>query len=142
MAEFEAIFSRTPRLTVEILLEIDGKLVLIERQESSWHGQWHLPGGSVFYREKITDTIQRIGFEELGIAIEPVKMLWPVEYWDEIKERGFGFAVGIGYICKSLELITPEIISEWKEQHIEVFSQIPANTIREQIPLINQVLPS
>lgn len=138
--EFKAIYSQTPRLTVDIILKINSGLVLIERQEASWHGQWHLPGGTVFYREKISDAISRVGLEELGILVRPIKLIEPIEYWDEIKERGFGFSIGLAYTCEAVGPISSEIILAWKNQKIEIFSQTPVNTVREQIPLINQIL--
>jgi len=139
-AEFKTIYSQTPRLTVDIILKIGSGLVLVERQEESWHGQWHLPGGTVFYREKLANAIRRVGLEELGIAVQPLKLVEPIEYWDELEERGFGFSVSLVYICEAVEPITPELISAWKNQKIEIFDQVPANTVREQIPLIKHQL--
>ena len=138
--EFKAIYSQIPRLTVDIILRVNTGIILVERQEESWHGQWHLPGGTVFYREKIVDAINRIGLEELGISVKPVKLIGPIEYWDEINERGFGFSIGLAYICEAVEPISSEVILAWKNQKIEVFNQTPANTVREQIPLLDQLI--
>ena len=138
--EFKSIFSRTPRPTVEILLLTDQGIVLVQRQEASWHGQWHVPGGSVFYREHVADTIKRVGQEELGIGIEAIEFQEYVEYWDEVVERGFGYSIGLAHICRALEPITPEILARWQAEHIEIFAAIPPNTIREQQPMIEKAL--
>ncbi len=138
--EFRDIFSRTPRATVEILLLTEAGIVLVQRQEASWHGQWHVPGGSVFYREHVVDTIRRVGQEELGIAVEPIEFQEYVEYWDEVRERGYGYSLGLAHICRSAEPITPEILAKWQAEHIGIYPEIPPNTIREQQPMIRKAL--
>jgi hypothetical protein len=49
--DFAFIYSKVPRLTVEVIVVVDGGVVLVKRQEASWQGQWHIPGGTVLYKE-------------------------------------------------------------------------------------------
>jgi len=58
---------RNPLLTVDIIIEIDGKIVLIERKNPP-HG-WALPGGFVDYGESIESAAVREAAEETSLAV-------------------------------------------------------------------------
>jgi 8-oxo-dGTP diphosphatase len=58
---------RNPLLTVDIIIEIDGKIVLIERKNPP-HG-WALPGGFVDYGESIENAAVREAAEETSLAV-------------------------------------------------------------------------
>jgi len=58
---------RNPLLTVDIIIEIDGKIVLIERKNPP-HG-WALPGGFVDYGECIESAAAREAAEETSLAV-------------------------------------------------------------------------
>ena len=58
---------RNPLLTVDIIIAIDGKIVLIERKNPP-HG-WALPGGFVDYGESIESAAVREAAEETSLAV-------------------------------------------------------------------------
>ncbi|MCK4838483.1 MAG: NUDIX hydrolase [Desulfobulbaceae bacterium] len=58
---------RNPVPTVDAIIEIGGKIVLVERRNPP-HG-WALPGGFVDYGETLEDAVQREAFEETGLQI-------------------------------------------------------------------------
>jgi ADP-ribose pyrophosphatase YjhB (NUDIX family) len=58
---------RNPLLTVDIIIEIDGKIVLIERKNPP-HG-WALPGGFVDYGESLESAALREAEEETSLAV-------------------------------------------------------------------------
>ena len=50
--EFDWIFSRVPRLTVEVVISEPGRGVLLSlRDIEPCRGMWHLPGGTVRFGE-------------------------------------------------------------------------------------------
>ena len=53
--EFRSIYSKVPRLCVEVIIKTSGGIVLSLRKLPSWHGKWHIPGGTVYYKEKVAD---------------------------------------------------------------------------------------
>src|SRR5690349_15119817 len=54
--EFDAIYSRVPRLTVEIIVpDGQGAVFLTKRAIAPFAGQWHLPGGTVYFAEPLLD---------------------------------------------------------------------------------------
>ena len=63
----EIAVHRNPVPTVDIIIEIAGKIVLIERKNPP-HG-WALPGGFVDYGESFEQAAAREALEETGLAL-------------------------------------------------------------------------
>ena len=70
MAEKE---KKNPLPTVDILIEIDGGIVLIERKNPP-HG-WAIPGGFVDYGESMETAAVREAKEEISLDVELVEQL-------------------------------------------------------------------
>lgn len=68
-----ALTPRNPVPTVDVIIEIDGGIVLIQRKNPP-HG-WALPGGFVDYGETLEDAARREALEETGIAIELIEQM-------------------------------------------------------------------
>ena len=90
--------------------------------------QWHLPGGSVHYQEKIADCIQRIAKEELNIPVIAQKHLGYIEYFSEEKERGFGYSVSLVFLCVPMN--SNISLDKGADRH-GFFKELPENTIAE-----------
>ncbi len=63
----ENIQPRNPLLTVDIIISIDGGIVLIERRNPPYG--WALPGGFVDYGETVEEAAAREAKEETGLSI-------------------------------------------------------------------------
>lgn len=61
----------TPALTVDVIIEVDGGIVLIERRNPP-HG-WALPGGFVDRGETVETAAVREAREETGLEVELVR---------------------------------------------------------------------
>lgn len=127
--EFKKIFSRVPRLCVDLIIKIHGGIILTFRNLPSYKDMWHLPGGMVRYKETIEQVIARIAQEELHMSVKAVRTLGYIEYPSEEKERGFGWAVSIPIICipHSEEFTVGKDASEAK-----IFTELPDAIIPEQ----------
>ena len=68
--EFDWIFSRVPRLTVEVVMASSDRGVLLAlRDFGPCKGLWHLPGGTVRFGEPVTGAVRRVALDELGLTV-------------------------------------------------------------------------
>ncbi len=99
-AEFQAIFSRVPRLTVEVVIAAPDRGVLLAlRKIPPCEGLWHLPGGTVRFGEPATDAVRRVALHELGLEVQPGELLGYVEYPSHY-ENGLDSPVGLGFAAE------------------------------------------
>ncbi len=134
--EFKFLYSQVPRLVVEVVVKIEAGVVLTLRKDAAWNNLWHIPGGTVFYQEYIEDAIQRIAEEELSITVTKQKLLGYLEYPSEVKQRGFGWSVGLVFLCTA----NSSLPSENEEgEKIKVFDYIPENIVEEHKKILNQL---
>ncbi len=61
----------TPKLTVDAIVEYDGKIVLIERKNIPFG--WALPGGFVDVGESVETAVRREMMEEINTELENLK---------------------------------------------------------------------
>ena len=79
--EFDSIYAKVPRLTVEIIVRNEaGELFLTKRSIEPCKGKWHLPGGTVRFGEPMVEAVKRIAARELGIEVTDSKNVGYIEY--------------------------------------------------------------
>ncbi len=61
---------KKPAVTVDAVVEVDYKILLIKRKNPPYKGQWALPGGFVEYGESVEEAIKREVMEESNVKIE------------------------------------------------------------------------
>jgi 8-oxo-dGTP diphosphatase len=64
---------RNPFPTVDIIIEIDGGIILVDRKNPPFG--WALPGGFVDYGETLEDAAVREAWEETSIRIRELRLL-------------------------------------------------------------------
>ena len=64
---------RNPFPTVDIIIEMDGGIILIERKNKPFG--WALPGGFVDYGERLEEAAIREALEETSLKISELKLL-------------------------------------------------------------------
>ena len=134
--EFKEIYSRVPRLCVDLVIKAPEGIVLSLRNLPSWNGKWHIPGGTVLLGEKITDTIKRVAQEELSISVEIKKLLGYIEFPEEAKERGFGHSLSVAFLCST---DATEFKPNEDSLKIEIFKELPPDLIEEQREFLESV---
>ena len=67
--EFETIYGKVPRLTVEVIIKSEKGVLLSLRSIEPFKGDWHIPGGTVFYGESLADAVRRVTKRELGVTV-------------------------------------------------------------------------
>jgi 8-oxo-dGTP diphosphatase len=99
-AEFDWIFSRVPRLTVEVVIASAEKGVLLTlRDFGPCRGLWHLPGGTVRFGEPAVDAVARVARDELGVSVTVGALLGYIEYPSHY-EHGLDSPVGLAFETK------------------------------------------
>lgn len=96
--EFKSIYSKVPRLTVELVLTSDSGILLTKRAIEPCKGQWHLPGSTVVFAESLLDAARRTAKRELGIEIIQTKNIGYIEYPSHYL-HGLDTPIGIVFEC-------------------------------------------
>jgi ADP-ribose pyrophosphatase YjhB (NUDIX family) len=96
-AEFDAIFSRVPRLCVEVVICTPERGVLLMLRDIPPNvGAWHIPGGTVLFGERVTDAVRRVAQDELRLEVTVGDLLGYIEYPSHY-ENGLDSPVGLAF---------------------------------------------
>ena len=121
--EFDRIFSKVPRLTVEVLITSEERGVLLAlRDVDPCRGTWNLPGGTVRFGEPLLDAVRRVAAGELGIGVHVGPLLGYIEYPSHY-ENGLDSPVGLVFRAEPLDHAQP---------HGRWFTALPENMHEEQ----------
>jgi 8-oxo-dGTP diphosphatase len=121
--EFDWIFSKVPRLTVEVLITCDERGVLLGlRDVDPCRGTWNLPGGTVRFGERLIEAVRRVAADELGIGVRVGPLLGYIEYPSHY-ENGLDSPVGMVFRAEPLDEAQP---------HGQWFTALPENMHEEQ----------
>jgi ADP-ribose pyrophosphatase YjhB (NUDIX family) len=100
--EYDAIYSRVPRLCVEVVLTTPNRGVLLAlRDMPPNEGAWHIPGGTVLFGEPLAAAVTRVARLELGLEIEVGELLGTIEYPSHYL-NGLDSPVGLAYATRAL----------------------------------------
>jgi ADP-ribose pyrophosphatase YjhB (NUDIX family) len=96
-AEFDSIFSRVPRLCVEVVIFAPERGVLLARRDIPPNlGAWHIPGGTVLFGEPLVEAVKRVALDELGLEVRVGELLGYIEYPSHY-ENGLDSPVGLAF---------------------------------------------
>ncbi|MBT4277263.1 NUDIX hydrolase [Candidatus Falkowbacteria bacterium] len=133
--EFKNIYSRVPRLTVEVIIKTKNGILLVKRTIPPRKGLWHIPGGTVLMGEKIEDSVKRVAKNELNFEVRSKKLLGIIEY-NFSDENYFSFPIGLAY---EVDIIAEIKNSKTKIDEFKYFKKIPDNTIIEQKEFLENI---
>lgn len=112
--------SNTPKLTVDAVIILNRKIVLIERKNPPFQEKFALPGGFVDIGETTEEAVVREALEETGLAIEIVKLLG---VYSEPSRDPRGHTVSIVYLAMGEGV--PRADSDAKGVHLFDLQDIP-----------------
>lgn len=135
--EFKKIYSRVPRLNVELIILTPKGVLLTLRSIEPYMGEWHVPGGTVLFRETIKDTITRVAREELGVRVLIKKYLGYIEYKSHEKRGYFGHSVGLAFLCG---IRSGKVRLNREASKMGIFKKIPKNTLIDQKRFLSNLL--
>jgi ADP-ribose pyrophosphatase YjhB (NUDIX family) len=132
--EFREIYSRVPRLTVEVVVSGADGVLLTRRAIEPCRGTWHLPGGTVRFGERLSDAVRRIARRELGIEVQESRMLGYIDYPSHWEDR-LDSPVGIVFLV-TRHAGTPQVNAE-ADAH-GWFRRLPAGMHVEQVRFLEE----
>lgn len=136
--EFKEIYSQVPRLCVEVIVKgPQGGVVLSLRDISPCKGLWHIPGGTVYYRETLDEAVKRVAQKELGVEVKVEKLLGYIHYPSVLKETGWDCPVGIAFLTK---IKSGRLRGSNQGRDVRIFKTIPKNMVVEQKRFLKEVL--
>lgn len=125
--EFDNIYSKVPRLCVDLIIVKGKKILLTKRSIPPFKGLWHLPGGGVFHRENVHKAIKRIAKRELGIDVNPGKL---AGYFEALHDGPNRHSIALEFLCNAINKKQKFSISEASEY--DFFAKVPKNTLPNQ----------
>ena len=137
--EFNAIYGRVPRLNVEVLIRTPEGVVLTKRSIEPCLGQWHIPGGTVYFGDTLVETVKRVAMEELGVEVEVGQQLGYIEYLNMHAAGYKGWAIGIAF---EATIIGGQLTGSYQGEELRCFKEVPKNVIADQAELLRTFLKS
>jgi ADP-ribose pyrophosphatase YjhB (NUDIX family) len=95
-AEYQAIFQKVPRLTVEVVVCSDLGVLLARRISGPCNGLWSLPGGTVRFAEPLVAAVHRVALEELNADVVIDELQGYIEYPSHTRQ-GIDSPVGLAF---------------------------------------------
>jgi ADP-ribose pyrophosphatase YjhB (NUDIX family) len=129
-AEYEAIFSRVPRLTVEVVITADemSGVLLSRREDGPCRGLWHIPGGTVRFGEPLTEAVRRVARQELGLEVVVGRPIGYIEYPSHLALGDW--PVGMAFLTKLVQPRAPDDAT--RPGRVEWFRRLPEQMHDEQ----------
>ncbi len=125
--EFKKIYSRVPRLCIDLIFVQENGVLMIERAIDPGKGNWHFPGGTVLMGESINDTITRIAAEETNLQVLDFELLGYMEF-DE-SDNPYFHTISMVFRINQFE---GTLKGGRQGSHLKFHSQIPEKIIIEQ----------
>ncbi len=127
--EYESIFRKVPRLTVEVVIVSERSVLLARRVGGPCDRLWNLPGGTIRFAETATDAVHRVALDEIGADVTIDDFLGYIEYPSHAR-RGLDWPVGLAFRTH-LALAVDHALATAPDQ-LEWFSQLPDEMHDEQ----------
>jgi ADP-ribose pyrophosphatase YjhB (NUDIX family) len=128
-AEYDAIFSRVPRLCVEVVIVDPERGVLLTLRDIPPNvGAWHIPGGTVLFAEPVVDAVRRVARFELGLDVGVGELIGYIEYPSHYT-AGLDSPVGLAFRA---EPVGGAPSTEQLPDGCAWFSRLPAGMYEEQ----------
>lgn len=127
--EFHAIYSRVPRLCVEVVIVTAERGVLLSLRDIPPNiGAWHIPGGTVLFGEPLSAAVRRVARRELGLDVAVGELLGYIEYPSHY-QNGLDSPVGLAFRA---EPVPAGPGGEQLPDGVEWFTRLPAGLYQEQ----------
>ena len=121
--EWQNIVENVPIVSVDLVIEHNGGVLLGKRENEPAKGEWFVPGGTVLKDESRADAVDRVADEELGEPVVVGECLGTYEHFydtadvDGVESKHY---VATAYRCE-FERADPAITGDEQHSSFEVF---------------------
>jgi ADP-ribose pyrophosphatase YjhB (NUDIX family) len=136
-AEFKKIYSKVPRLSVDVIVKGRHGIALTLRSILPYRNYWHIPGSTVLYGESAMQTARRVARDELNVSICAPNLVGYIEYNEE-PHRSFGRSLSLVFLA---ELKSGVLAPDGDASQTALFSRLPTNIIPVQRKFLAKHLP-
>ena len=122
-SEWQAIVENVPLVSVDLIIEHDGGILLGKRENEPAKGEWFVPGGTVLKNEARIEAVHRVAEEELGKSVIIEECIGTYEHFydtSEIEDVDSKHYVATAYRCH-LEHNEPDLAGDDQHSALEVF---------------------
>lgn len=134
--DFDWIYSKVPRLCVEVVVQTAKGIVLTMRSIDPFKGYWHLPGGTVLFGESLEDAVAGVAKEELGVDVQIIKMLGVLQYNGLISPKYKTCDFSLAYLVK---IVGGTLRGSEQGEEIGEFTKAPEGAISEHVEFLKNV---
>ena len=116
--EFNLIYSKVPRICVELIIKSKKGILLTKRAIKPCKGYWHFPGSTVLFNEKLEQAVKRTAKQELNLDVPIKRVLGHMEYlypWKNYPKHGISIVFLVHSKTNLKEVVLDNQSSEWKE---------------------------
>lgn len=125
LKEFKAIYTKVPRLCVDLVIKKRKGVLLTKRDIPPDKNWWHFPGGTILMHETIKEAAERVAQEELNTKIKIKKLLAVLEY---TQGSGLGYPISVMLLVKPL---AKKLVGGKQAKTIGYFKTLPEKTLPE-----------
>jgi ADP-ribose pyrophosphatase YjhB (NUDIX family) len=123
--DYSFIYSRVPRACVDLVIKSSEGTLLAFRDIEPWKNMWHLPGGRVFFEETLFQAARRIAKEEVGLRVEPIKIVGAMEFPNEAQKGEKRHTISTAILAHPVSGV---LKGGPQARRLKYFKSIPANT--------------
>jgi 8-oxo-dGTP diphosphatase len=121
-ADYKYVFSKTPRLCVDLAIVNESRLLLSFREIPPFQGMWHFPGGRVLYKETIESAINRLAMKELSLSVLESEQ---IGFIDMPNDGEYIHSVSLVFLIRIDDL--KNLKTDYQASKWQFFSEIPEN---------------
>lgn len=132
--EYRSIYSRVPRLCVDLLIRNEHGVLLIKREIDPGKGLWHFPGGTLLRGERIEAAAVRIALEETNLSVTGLKLVGTMEFAEE--DNLFFHTISLVY---SAGQFSGQLQGGTQGKELAFFTILPDGMIPEHKDLLNSI---
>ena len=122
---------------MEVCIIGEEGIVLTKRSIEPCVGQWHIPGGTVYFGESPEDAVHRVAMNECGVEVQIEKLVGTIVYPDMLKNGYYGWPIGLAYQVK---IVGGKLRGSDQGEEIAWFKNVPENTLLEQADFVRKEL--